>query len=361
MVKLHEKYGPVVRVGPNQLSFTGSQAWKDIYGYRGANGETFQKDPIILGQDLKKAEEGITRADDASHSRQRRVFSHAFSNKALKEQEPIIRGYVDTLIQRLDGHVVTNQHEPLDIVRLYNLLTFDIIADLAFGESLGMLENGEYVPWVASMLGYQKAVALTVIFRTYPVLNYVVSWLQPKSALEKRKRHIQYSMDQVDRRLQQDVNRGDIWGLVMRHAGVNQMTKWEMYSNARTFMAAGSDTMAALLSAVTYFLLKHPAKMETLVGEIRAVQDPLDLNITKLASLEYLNACLEEALRLYPPSPNARNRITPRGGAAICGGFVPQGVSEPSWLGTLEIRVLIVHRPSWVSLSMLPCIPGSIS
>lgn len=327
MVALHQKYGPVVRIGPNSLSFTGSQAWKDIYGYRGSNGETFQKDPMILGQDLKKSEEGVNRADDASHSRQRRILAHAFSNKALLEQEPLIRGYVDSLIRFVHEHIAKDNDEPLDIVRLYNFTTFDIMADLTFGESLGMLKNGDYVPWVTSMLGYAKAVALTIVFRTYPLLNYIASWLQPTSALEKRKRHIQYSIDQVDRRLKQDVNRGDIWSLVMRHTDINQMTRHEMYSNARTFMAAGSDTTAALLSAVTYFLLKDPIKMGKLVTEIRAIQNPVDLTITRLQGLEYLNSCLQEALRLYPPSPNARTRITPSGGATICGGFVPEGVN----------------------------------
>jgi hypothetical protein len=32
--KLHERYGPVVRIGPKHLSFTDPKAWKDIYGHR---------------------------------------------------------------------------------------------------------------------------------------------------------------------------------------------------------------------------------------------------------------------------------------------------------------------------------------
>lgn len=30
---LHEKYGSVVRIAPDELSYTDAQAWKDIYGY----------------------------------------------------------------------------------------------------------------------------------------------------------------------------------------------------------------------------------------------------------------------------------------------------------------------------------------
>lgn len=40
-------------------------------------------------------------ADDDNHSRQRRTLAHAFSQKALLEQESIIRGYVDLFVEKL--------------------------------------------------------------------------------------------------------------------------------------------------------------------------------------------------------------------------------------------------------------------
>lgn len=43
----------------------------------------------------------LTMADDDNHSRQRRTLSHAFSQKALLEQESIIRGYVDLFVEKM--------------------------------------------------------------------------------------------------------------------------------------------------------------------------------------------------------------------------------------------------------------------
>ena len=43
----------------------------------------------------------LTMSDDANHARQRRTLSHAFSQKALLEQESIIRGYADLFIEKL--------------------------------------------------------------------------------------------------------------------------------------------------------------------------------------------------------------------------------------------------------------------
>ena len=46
-----------------------------------------------------------------------------------------------------------------------------------------------------------------------------------------------------------------------------------------------------------------------------------------VSTLRYLNAVLEESLRVYPPTPRAHTRIVPRGGATICGTVVPEGTS----------------------------------
>lgn len=32
MIKLHKKYGPVLRIAPDELSYASAQAWQDIYG-----------------------------------------------------------------------------------------------------------------------------------------------------------------------------------------------------------------------------------------------------------------------------------------------------------------------------------------
>lgn len=86
---------------PNELAFTSPQAWRDIYGHRQGHPQ-FHKDPIHVGsvQDIPGSTT-LTMAGDEEHARQRRALAHAFSQKALLEQESIIRGYVNLFIERL--------------------------------------------------------------------------------------------------------------------------------------------------------------------------------------------------------------------------------------------------------------------
>ena len=102
VAKLHARYGPVVRLGPNELAFANPQAWKDIYGHRQAGQDEFPKSPKLykIFDDLPTS---IITAGREEHSLLRRQMAHGFSDRSMRGQEPIIGAYVDLLVQRLQS------------------------------------------------------------------------------------------------------------------------------------------------------------------------------------------------------------------------------------------------------------------
>ena len=94
----HNRYGPVVRLAFDEVSFIDAQAWTDIYGLH--PGGKFPKNPIWLRQAINGAH-SIISAPEADHARFRRILSNAFTDQTLKEQAPIIDSYVDLLISQL--------------------------------------------------------------------------------------------------------------------------------------------------------------------------------------------------------------------------------------------------------------------
>lgn len=79
--RCHEKYGNVVRFGPNSLSFNSNTALKDIYGFKSnARKADFYK-AFWASKDSASTHSSI---DKAIHARKRRVLSHAFSDAAIK-------------------------------------------------------------------------------------------------------------------------------------------------------------------------------------------------------------------------------------------------------------------------------------
>ncbi|KAL1640058.1 hypothetical protein SLS58_007325 [Diplodia intermedia] len=325
---MHDKYGEVVRLAPDQLSFTSVEAWRDIYGHKVAG-----KGGMPKGKHHAAGFNGIIRTNDEDHARHRRLLAHAFSDKALREQEPLINKYVSLLVAKLSD--VTQSAAAVDMVRMYNYCTFDIMGDLAFGEPLGLLERADYTPWVAAIFGTIKTgVLLATITNNFPALGAAIRrFFIPAALVEKRRTHRRFAEARVDARLASaNTERPDIWTFVLRHAGTDADGKGlrleEMHADGSTLMVAGTETTATLLSGLTFHLLRSPAKLRALADEIRAAfARPEDMDMAALARLPYLHACLEEGLRMYPPVPVGLPRIVPPGGRVVCGQVVPQGTS----------------------------------
>ena len=66
-------------------------------------------------------------ADQADHTRIRKLFAHAFSDTALLEQEPILTHYFDLLVKKLNEQVDGPTRGRVDMMAYYNFTTFDII------------------------------------------------------------------------------------------------------------------------------------------------------------------------------------------------------------------------------------------
>lgn len=138
MKELHEKYGPVVRIAPNHLSFCTSTSWKDIHGHKpgrkpflkGSWYEPFPSDPHQI----------VSESDPGRHAAMRKTLSHGFSASALAGQEDRVHYFVNLLIRQITDRYTK---KPADMSKWYNYVTFDVIGELAFGEPFGCVASGE--------------------------------------------------------------------------------------------------------------------------------------------------------------------------------------------------------------------------
>lgn len=330
--KLHQQYGEVVRLAPSECSFISAEtAWQDIYGFHtGKNkSENYQKSPYWYPVPYSGSPSMLV-ADDAGHSRMRKNLSHAFSDRALREQEPLIQELIDLLIQRLNERAEQGNEET-DIMSWFNFATFDIIADLTFGEPLNCLRDRGYHPWVKMMLGTFKAGGLMAIRRTYPLVafsDYLVSLVKDNSsaALKARIDFAKGVTQSVHERLDKKTDRADFFSAVIKNQGMGDkaLTPPEMVSNALLLLIAGSETTATLLSGVTFLLLQNPDVYKKITHEIRERFDSADqITFAAVEKLEYTIAVLQETLRYYPPVPTGFPRVAPPGGGKVSGYYIP--------------------------------------
>ncbi|EME87800.1 uncharacterized protein MYCFIDRAFT_71270 [Pseudocercospora fijiensis CIRAD86] len=329
--ELHEKYGEVVRISPNEISFTSiDTAWPDIYGFRTGKMKghlNTLKDPAWYPPPMNGAP-SIIIADDDLHSKGRRVLSHAFSEKALTDQEGLLQGYVDQLV---DGLRETIKTKPVaDLTKWYNWTTFDIIADLMFGEPFGCLQTGE-THWVITLLfDSVKAFRMFYISRYWPWVKSLGSMIIDKRLIAKRTVYFAWVSKQVKNRMERDTQRPDFMTLILQHNGEKgyKMEKGELDSNANLMLTAGSETTASLLSGATYCLLTNPAVLQKLTEEVRGKWASYDeITLHEVNSSPYLVAVMNEALRYFPPVPTGFERRIGPGGETVSGYYIPEGTS----------------------------------
>jgi len=137
---------------------------------------------------------------------------------------------------------------------------------------------------------------------------------------EARRRHREYTQTVLQRRLATKGEKNDFLSYIDERG----LTGTEINVNAQLLVLAGSETTASLLSGATYYLLKNKVALDKVCDEVRSTfQNEDNITFTSVGRLPYLNAVIEEGLRLYPPVPSAFPRRTLPEGNVIDGHFVP--------------------------------------
>ncbi|KAF7671803.1 hypothetical protein GT037_010026 [Alternaria burnsii] len=325
--KLHQKHGPVVRVAPNELSFNTYKSWKDIYAKRVGHKPFIKSDFYDGGNFAAEAHSIVSERDPHKHDKMRSYLRDVFSDQYLREQESLISDNIDHFITRIGEK--GSSIDGVDIVMWFNLATFDIIGSLAFGESFGGISSGSEHFWVSIIVKSLRLGALADTFKRFPWLGYFAQKAFSgllKQLIKDTRKHEQYAMDLIRRRIEQSSTRKDFLTKMLQGRDNDGISDVQLAAHASDFVIAGSETTATALACITYHLLKFPEIGLRLQTEVReAFNFYQEINGTSTTSLLYLNAVILEGMRVYPPLPFPLPRVVPQGGDVVDGHFIPEG------------------------------------
>ncbi|KAK0105890.1 hypothetical protein ONS95_004403 [Cadophora gregata] len=270
----------------------------------------------------------VSVVSDEDHRRMRRLLSHAFSDKALTAQFPLINSYADKLVNNLrhkakgDGGCTT-----VDIVKWYNYTTFDVLGELAFGEPFRCLDDDSLHPWIKTLFASLKDGSFVRIANSFPQpIKTLIKKLAPKGENDAPMEEFTFAAKKVKARMQAgEAKKVDFMSYILKHNDERGMTIPEIESNAVLLIVAGSETTATFLSGITYCLLMNPTYYTKLRDIIRTTfSDEASITPQALNQIEFLTVCLEETFRIHPPVPQTGiPRITAPEGSFVDGHFVP--------------------------------------
>ncbi|KAH9207407.1 cytochrome P450 oxidoreductase [Leptodontidium sp. 2 PMI_412] len=339
-LEIHRKYGPMVRLAPGHIQIADPTAIDTIYGAK----QNFLKSHFYLPFDAKisPTPDNFVIRDDKAHTERRRAVAHIYTQGAVLEYEPCVDRVIDIFEERMEQFAESG--EVVDISTWFRKYTFDVIGEMFYGKEGGfgfIRDNIDVNNWCR---------LLEVVVRPMTAIAYVPYGLQSVFLLsqlvsaETRAGVLGFFtvVQQANSTLKQRLDDMAAKRPISLTDGLSKLinvanekgkkSRFGMQDVAAEIFAiifAGADTTSTALTAIFYFLHKHPETLVKLREEIDTafaegkVTYPVRFNDAN--KLPYLRAVVSEAARLHPSLGLSLPRLVPPGGADICGKFIPGG------------------------------------
>ena len=344
---LHQKYGPWVRVAPDEVSTCDTEAIVPIYGVNSNFVKTDFYTYQLRGFQGSEFLELFTQPDRQAHATRRRQLAHLFSMSTITEYEPVIAEQV-----KLCMDLIAREGKEGKISNLYDwwhFLSMDIICELSFGMTFKMLEEGMNNPYIQDMYG---SLTFEPVRWHFGWLNKYAGWAPMKfvrdaeacsiRAFDKGVKMVQEYKQNPERKRRKDllqklIDARDDEGRPLSDNNLNVQ--------ATSFILAGSHTTSSSLTWIVWRIMKSPEIRKRLVEELDEAlagssHDTVPTH-RKLEKLTYLNCIIKEGLRIDTAVPGSVPRYVPPEGAHINGRALPGG-------SIVSMQAYTCHRDSAV-------------
>ncbi|OAK99157.1 cytochrome P450 [Phaeosphaeriaceae sp. SRC1lsM3a] len=315
--KLREKYGPVIRTGPEELTIIDAAVPSAVDGPK-------SKCTKAVWYDFLLPEIAVnTTRNNKEHDARRRIWDQGFSTKALAAYDERVVQYTNTLVQRIQS--ISQRSDAVNVSDWFYWYTFDIMGEFAFARSFSMLEDEK---WHFAVKLLRKAMSLLGPFSPVPwaaqIAFYIVPWMY---IVRDWLAMMDWCKDRMGERIKMKVDRTDVahWLIdaSLKRGSLEADREW-LNGDAVTIIIAGSDTIAPTLVFAFYELSRTPEQQEILFEELKDIDiyDPIALQ-----RCAHLNALINETLRLHPPVPTGGYRQSPPDGMVINDTYIPGNVT----------------------------------
>ncbi|EEQ30702.1 benzoate 4-monooxygenase cytochrome P450 [Microsporum canis CBS 113480] len=336
--RLHQKYGPVVRVAPNSVSVCHPDALRTIYyGPRGLNGG-------ILLSTLRQynSDNLVSTLNSDLHFARRKQVSSLYSAPVVSgpAYQEILKVFMSQFMAMIEEEASNSPSRVANGLAWVTWLTADIMIRLVYGNdhNIRLLADKESRATMAELIPKTNAadvIALEAIATLYPrIISRISGYFPPKSTMAD------FGLHQVEAALSRSAQKQGPVSLKYpsnTHLGrlvelyeskgpsAEIPNKRYIASDCLDHFIAGTRTTNDLLGAALWHLSLPENKgcQERLRSELHeaGVRPGTHPDLSSLQKLPYLNCVLKETLRTNPPIPIQLPRVVKDGETLTVMGF----------------------------------------
>ncbi|KAG6868113.1 hypothetical protein C0993_007491 [Termitomyces sp. T159_Od127] len=317
--ELFEKYGPVVRIGPNKVVFRDLSTMRNVYSIH-----KFDKSPFYKGLLTNDNDHAMTTLEHAAHSMRRKGYAPHYTPSNVAQFQPEMHEATLELVKTLDS---ISGAEALDCLSVFRHLMVDTVVSFSFGYRLGAVSKWALNvedPLSTAINDFPKRgiIRCTIPDWLWNLISRIPNnrWRQmcdsDKIMAEFVSSRVYEMRAQMTAGKSNETDKVPMLHRLLRHrysSTSDPMPDHDIISECMGHMVAGSDTTSNTLSYFFWELSRRADIMKKLQAEVdEAMPDAAVIpDISVLQELPYLSAFIKEGLRVYSAVPSILERVVP--------------------------------------------------
>ncbi|PYH49237.1 cytochrome P450 [Aspergillus saccharolyticus JOP 1030-1] len=325
--ELHDQYGPIVRVKPNELHIRDPDYYATLYSGPGTHRDKEAGFSFIAYPQSLFSTEG-----HELHRDRRRVLGQFFKKHAILQIEPALRTNIELLLRHFAA--VVGSADCLELHTAFQCFTADTLSQYCFGRQQGFhyLEDAELAPtwklrinWMFEFCRMNRHLPFLVsLARRWPAMaeklcppfGYIMGMEQDVKSFVRHAIHQhQQPPCTTSPSYPQDSNQQAIYPSILADPAVppSEKTPSRLADDAIFLMMAGTDAPAQALAITIFHILDNEAVHRKLRAELCAnIADASTVPaLERLERLPFLSATIKEGLRLSSLVTTRLPRLAP--------------------------------------------------
>ena len=270
----------------------------------------------------------LSTKDEKQHNILRAKLIRGYSGKDLPTLESDIDVNITNLLNLIRDESASSRS--VDFANLAQYFTLDVLTHIAFSRPVGYLtQNRDVFSYIGSAINFLSVFELGTNNSTIQSLLHsrIMRPFQPRPTDEAGMGAMMGMANAAvaERYGSNPVVKQDMLGSFVKHG----LTQQEAEGEAMVQVLGGSDTTATAFRMTMLYIITSPAVYAKVTKEILendALFDGPLITSANSRKLAYLQACIKEGIRMWPPIQAFQSKLSPPGGERVHGIYIPGGI-----------------------------------